>query len=53
MKVYRLSKQGIQAIERPAELRWDNDALDFESLELARLGWALIHGFKPRMKIRL
>lgn len=51
IKVYRVTKHGIQAIAKPAVMRLDAQAMDFESLELARMFFAIHQGFKPRVKV--
>lgn len=47
--IWRLTKQGIQAIPTSTPKLWGPDAYDFESLELARFARLLAKGGKPRV----
>ena len=51
MKIYRLTEDGIQAMPANTPKTWGPDAIDFQSLELARFACMLLRGNKPRVGI--
>ena len=51
MKIYRLTRDGIQAMPENTPPAWGPDAYDFQSLELARFASMLRRGNKPRVEI--
>jgi hypothetical protein len=51
MKTYRLTEDGIQAMPENTPPAWGPDAIDFQSLELARFARMLLRGNKPRVEI--
>lgn len=51
MKIYRLTEDGIQAMPANTPKTWGPDAIDFQSLELARFARMLHRGNKPKIEI--